>query len=88
MQIFTCPFCGPRDEREFHFAAEAGKTRPDTTQQIDAETWATYLHAQRNDKGRTREVWMHLPCSELFLMERDSVTMEVFSTHPLRKDPQ
>ncbi|KZY41269.1 sarcosine oxidase subunit delta [Roseovarius sp. HI0049] len=88
MQIFTCPFCGPRDEREFHFAAEAGKTRPDTRQQIDPETWATYLHAQRNEKGRTREVWMHLTCAELFLMERDSVTMEVYATTPLRKEPQ
>ena len=86
MQIFTCPFCGPRDEREFHFAAEAGKTRPDTRGEVSAGDWATYLHAQRNEKGPVREVWMHLTCQELFIMERDSVTMEVLNVTPLRGD--
>lgn len=84
MQIFTCPFCGARDEREFHFVAEAGKVRPDTTQPISDKDWATYLHAQRNEKGRVREVWMHMTCGEMFLMERDSVTMEVLSTKAIR----
>lgn len=86
MQLFPCPFCGPRPETEFHFVAEAGKIRPDTTQAISDADWATYLHAQRNDKGTVREVWMHMTCGELFIMERDSVTMEVLSTTPLRKD--
>ncbi len=87
MQIFPCPFCGPRDEREFHFVAEAGKTRPDTTGDISGTDWATYLHMHRNDKGRTREVWMHTPCAELFLMERDSTTMDVLGTEDLRRTP-
>ena len=88
MQIFPCPFCGPRDEREFHFAGELGKVRPDTTQDISAEDWATYLHTQRNDKGHVREVWMHVPCGELFVLERDSVTMEVLGSTALRKEPK
>lgn len=86
MQLFPCPFCGIRNEREFHFAGEAGKLRPDTTGEVGAHPWAEYLYAQRNDKGRVREIWMHLPCSELFLMERDSVTMEVLGATALRKD--
>lgn len=88
MQLFPCPFCGPRDEREFHFAGEAGKTRPDTTGEVSAADWARYLNDQRNEKGRVREVWMHLTCAELFAMERDSVTMEVLSSTPLREDAQ
>ncbi|MEM7209101.1 MAG: sarcosine oxidase subunit delta [Pseudomonadota bacterium] len=88
MQIFSCPFCGPRDEREFHYVAEAGKTRPDTTQSISDAEWATYLYAQRNEKGAVREVWMHMTCAELFLMERDSVTMEVLRTQGLREGDQ
>lgn len=88
MQIFTCPFCGPRNEGEFHFAGELGKVRPDTTGEVSAEDWATYLHTQRNDIGLVREVWMHLTCSELFAMERDSLTMEVLSTTTLRKEQQ
>ncbi len=84
MQIFPCPFCGPRDEREFHFAGEAGKTRPDTTGEVSPDDWATYLHMHRNEKGRTREVWVHTPCAEMFIMERNSVTMEVLGTECLR----
>ena len=88
MQIFPCPFCGPRDEREFHFVAEAGKTRPDTTKDISDEEWATYLHTQRNEKGYVREIWMHTTCAELFILERDSVTMKVTGSQSLREDKQ
>ena len=85
MQVFPCPFCGPRNETEFHFVAEAGKTRPDTTSKISDADWATYLHSQRNEKGCVREVWLHLICSELFVMERDSVTMDVLGHQSLRE---
>lgn len=85
MQIFNCPFCGPRDEREFHFVAEAGKTRPDTQQEVTARDWGQYLHDVRNEKGRVREIWMHTTCAELFVMERDSVTMDVLASAALRK---
>ena len=87
MQIFTCPFCGPRDEREFHYVAELGKVRPDTTKDIPDAEWATYLHTQRNEKGAVKEVWMHTTCSELFVMERDTVSMEVIGSAALRKEP-
>ncbi len=86
MQRFPCPFCGPRPETEFHFMGEAGKIRPETTQAISDAEWATYLHSQRNEKGTVREVWMHLTCGEMFIMIRDSVTMEVLGTETLRKD--
>lgn len=87
MQLFPCPFCGLRDEREFHFLAEAGKLRPDTTGKISDKDWATYLHMHRNDKGTVREVWMHTTCADVFILERDSVTMEVLGSEALRKDP-
>ncbi len=86
MQIFPCPFCGPRDEREFLFVTEAGKVRPDTTRKISDEEWARYLYAIRNDKGAVREVWMHITCGALFVLERDSVTMDVISSISLRKE--
>lgn len=86
MQIFTCPFCGERNETEFHFVGEAGKVRPATSGEISESEWARYLYAQRNDLGSTREIWIHLPCQELFLMERDSMTMGVRGTRKLRKE--
>ena len=84
MQLFPCPFCGLRPETEFHFQGEQGKLRPDTTGKVSAADWATYLHTQRNEKGVVREVWMHTTCAELFVMERDSVTMAVVHSLSLR----
>lgn len=85
MQLFPCPFCGLRNEREFHFDGEAGKTRPDTTQTVSDEDWATYLYTQRNDFGPAREIWTHTTCREMFVMERDTRTMQVLNVIPLRK---
>ncbi len=76
MQLFPCPFCGPRDESEFHYGGEAGNARPDG-KDIPAERWADYLHMRDNPKGPTREVWVHLTCGEFFVMERDSLTHAV-----------
>ena len=86
MQIFPCPFCGPRDEREFHFLGEAGTTRPDTTGEVSDSEWARYLHARRNVRGPAREIWRHIPCAEVFVMERDTVTMHVLGVTSLRGD--
>ena len=86
MQIFPCPFCGDRDEREFSYLGENGKTRPDTTTPISDADWASYLHFKRNTQGLVAEIWMHLACSEVFLMERNSQTMDVMQATALRKD--
>jgi len=86
MQRFPCPFCGLRDEREFHFVAEAGKVRPDTTGEISDSGWGAYLHMHRNKKGEVREVWMHTTCAELFILKRNSVTMDVLGSESLRKE--
>lgn len=86
MQLFPCPFCGIRNEREFRFAGEAGKARPDTTTAVSSRNWADYQYAQRNDKGEVREIWSHMPCSEMFVIVRDSVSMDVLGTVVLRKD--
>lgn len=85
MQQFKCPFCGLRDEREFHFVGEAGKIRPDTTKEVTAEEWAAYLYQTRNKLGHAKEMWMHLTCAELFLMERDTSTMDVLAVQSLRE---
>ncbi len=86
MQRFPCPFCGLRDEREFHLLGEAGKVRPDTTGPVTDADWSAYLFAKSNPKGASREVWMHVTCREVFVMERDTATMEVLSTTALRGD--
>jgi len=82
MQIFTCPFCGPRAENEFHYGGEAGNLRPEGAQ-VPAERWSSYLYIRANPKGMTREVWLHLTCGEFFVMERDTVNHKVFRSTAL-----
>ncbi|MEX0338652.1 MAG: sarcosine oxidase subunit delta, partial [Arenibacterium sp.] len=50
MQLFPCPFCGLRNETEFHFAVELGKVRPDNTGDVSDAVWARYIYTQRNEK--------------------------------------
>ena len=86
MQLFSCPFCGLRDETEFVFATEAGKTRPEPAADVSAERWARYLHFSDNPKGATREIWQHATCGEFFLMERDTVSHVVAGSRAPRSE--
>lgn len=86
MQLFDCPFCGPRAENEFHFGGDFGRVRPEGHAAVSDADWADYLYFRRNPKGTTREIWMHLTCREAFEMERDTVTHAVTATRPLRPE--
>lgn len=77
MQIFPCPFCGPREEHEFLFAAEAGKTRPEPAEAVSDADWAAYLYDTAAPRGTAREIWVHLSCGGYFVMTRDTVTRAV-----------
>ncbi|MGB1033923.1 MAG: sarcosine oxidase subunit delta [Primorskyibacter sp.] len=83
MQIFPCPFCGPRGETEFHFATEAGHTRPEPAKTVSDAAWADYLYMQEAPKGTSTEVWHHLTCGEYFIMTRDTVSRAVLSAQAL-----
>jgi sarcosine oxidase subunit delta len=83
--MFPCPFCGPRAETEFSFAAEAGKTRPEGD--VSDLAWSEYLYAEANPKGPAREIWVHLTCGEYFVMARDTLTHVVSASSPLRPAP-
>ncbi|RWO55337.1 sarcosine oxidase subunit delta [Mesorhizobium sp.] len=85
MQLFPCPFCGPREEAEFHYGGEAGNPRPEGTDVRTGE-WTDYLHLRTNPKGTTAEVWVHLTCREFFVMTRNSVTHEILDSSPLHAD--
>jgi sarcosine oxidase subunit delta len=84
MQIFPCPFCGPRDETEFRFCGEAGNIRPGGGKAAPTAKWSRYLYFQRNGQGRVAEIWAHIPCGELFRLERDNVTHAVYESVSLR----
>ncbi|MDD9729050.1 sarcosine oxidase subunit delta [Mameliella sp. AT18] len=75
----TCPICGDRDRREFYYQGDAAMlARPDPTAPV--QDWADWLHLRDNPAGRTRELWYHeVGCTSWLVVERDTVTHEVFS---------
>lgn len=83
MQVFSCPFCGPRDETEFFFAVEAGHPRPEPAAEVTDGQWAAYLYENASPEGEAREVWLHLTCGTYFLMTRNTVTREVIGVEAL-----
>ena len=82
MQLFPCPFCGPREETEFSFGGEAGKARPEPAADVTPETWAQFLYLHPNPRGPAREIWVHNTCGEFLLMERDTVSHAVRARAP------
>ena len=83
MQRFPCPFCGLRNETEFHFAVEAGHPRPEPAEQVSDEEWTKYLYLHKAPKGEAKEIWLHLTCGEYFILQRDTTTGEVLGSEPL-----
>jgi sarcosine oxidase subunit delta len=81
MQLFPCPFCGPRDETEFHFGGDAGRIRPGPD--CTAEDWSTWLHVHDNPKGETAELWRHAPCGQWLVMRRHTVSHDVLGSEPI-----
>ncbi len=77
MQLFPCPFCGPRAETEFHFGGDLGNVRPEGFDAVSAERWSDYLYMRNNPKGAANEIWMHMTCGEVFRMERDTVNHSI-----------
>ncbi|MGO4834924.1 sarcosine oxidase subunit delta, partial [Rhizobiaceae sp. 2RAB30] len=63
---------------------EAGNVRPEPAAEVTAERWSTYLHANANPRGPSREIWVHTTCGEFFMMERDTLTHVVAVARSLR----
>ena len=70
-----CPHCGPRDLREFTYRGAALTERPEGDW---SPAWDDYLHLRDNPAGRTEDLWYHGPCGTWLIVERDTVTHEIF----------
>ena len=84
MLQIACPWCGPRDEIEFHCGGEAHVVYPaDPVALTDAE-WAHYVFVRTNPKGPHAERWYHAAgCSRWFNVVRDTVTHEMLAVYRL-----
>lgn len=77
MQI-PCSFCGTRDLREFTYMGDASRRIP--TLNADVDTWADYVWARKNPRGKHEEHWQHTHgCRQFICLERDTLTHEIFA---------
>ena len=88
MLQINCPWCGPRDETEFHYGGEAHVPYPRDPFELDDQQWARYLFYRANPRGLLSERWSHAAgCRRWFNAVRDTVTYE-FKTEYKMSDPR
>jgi sarcosine oxidase subunit delta len=70
-----CPWCGPREETEFHYGGQAHVAYPADPQALTDEQWAHYVFFRSNPKGMFAERWSHSSgCRRWFNALRDTAT--------------
>ncbi|MEH0626946.1 sarcosine oxidase subunit alpha family protein [Streptomyces stelliscabiei] len=82
MLLITCPWCGPRDEAEFHYGGQGHVPYPETPSALTDEEWARYLFFRDNPKGPFAERWSHAAgCRKWFNAVRDTSTNEILAVY-------
>ncbi|MGI5373783.1 sarcosine oxidase subunit alpha family protein [Streptomyces sp. CA-251387] len=82
MLLIPCPWCGPRDEAEFHYGGQAHVPYPEDPASLSDEEWARYLFFRDNPKGPFAERWSHAAgCRRWFNAVRDTSTNEVLAVY-------
>lgn len=88
MLLIDCPWCGPRDEVEFGYGAEAHIVRPAAPETLPDEAWADYLFMRKNTKGVYLERWVHSHgCRRWFNMARDTHSHEILAVYRIGEAP-
>ncbi|MDA3625466.1 sarcosine oxidase subunit delta [Saccharopolyspora oryzae] len=86
MMLIPCPWCGPRDENEFHYGGQAHVDYPDDPASVSDEDWGRYLFFRSNPKGVFAERWVHVSgCRRWFNVLRDTVTNEIESGYRMQE---
>ncbi|MGH8131628.1 MAG: sarcosine oxidase subunit delta [Steroidobacteraceae bacterium] len=76
MLRIPCPWCGVRDEVEFRYRGDAGKSRPAADAGLAAFT--SYVYERENPRGWHLEWWLHVGgCRKLLKLERHTVSHEI-----------
>ncbi|MBA3249680.1 MAG: sarcosine oxidase subunit delta [Geodermatophilaceae bacterium] len=83
MMLIPCPWCGEREETEFHYGGQAHVAYPDDPSAVDDAGWAAYLFVRDNSKGWFAERWLHRAgCQRWFNAVRHTVTYEIAAAYP------
>ncbi|NEE20578.1 sarcosine oxidase subunit delta family protein [Streptomyces sp. SID7499] len=82
MLLIPCPWCGPRDEAEFHYGGQAHVPYPEAPASLTDEEWARYLFFRDNPRGPFAERWSHTAgCRRWFNAVRDTSTNEILTVY-------
>lgn len=88
MLIIPCPWCGNRDEIEFHCGGQAHIARPAEPDRLDDAAWADYLFMRDNAKGRHAERWVHnAGCRRWFNLIRDTTSHRILAVYRVGERP-
>ena len=80
MLRIPCPYCGTRDEVEFHCGGDAHIVRPGL--EVNDAEWSDYLFNRKNPRGLHYERWVHnFGCGQWFNVARDTVTHEIYAVY-------
>ena len=75
MLLIRCPWCGDRNETEFHYGGQAHVRHPEDPHALDDERWGRYLFVRDNPRGEFAERWSHSAgCRRWFTIRRDTAT--------------
>jgi sarcosine oxidase, subunit delta len=82
MLRIPCPYCGERDETEFHYGAQAHVPYPADPDALDDAAWGAYLFVRANPSGPLAERWCHsMGCRRWFNVVRDTATHQVLASY-------
>lgn len=88
MLLIPCPYCGERNEAEFHYGDQAHIARPDAPNTLNDAQWAQYVYMRNNHKGAYLERWVHSAgCGKWFNAARDTVTSEIVGVYKAGEEP-
>ena len=88
MLHIECPWCGFRDDAEFHYGGEAHITRPNPSETLTDEKFSEYLFLKTNTKGLLLERWCHRSgCRRWFNVLRNTITNEILEVYPVTETP-
>ncbi|MGW7531894.1 sarcosine oxidase subunit delta [Amycolatopsis sp. NPDC054798] len=84
MQLIPCPWCGPREETEFHYGGQAHVAYPQDPAALSDEEWAKDVFFRANPSGPLAERWTHSAgCRRWFNAVRDTRTHELAAVYRL-----
>ena len=58
MQLIECPWCGPREETEFHYGGEAHVVYPEDPQALTDEEWGRFVRDGEQSISREHMLWL------------------------------